>query len=52
MALWRAVEFCDELGLISIQREGDAQTIVDAVISKVDCDAWYGGIVEDVKAIL
>lgn len=52
MVLWRAIEFCEDLGLPSIQLEGDAQTIINAVISEDNCQAWYGGIVEDVKAML
>lgn len=52
MALWRAIEFGKELGLPCIQLEGDAQTIINVVTSTEACKAWYGGIVEDAKAIL
>lgn len=52
LALWRALEFEEDLGLRCVQFEGDAQTIINAVTTIEDYDAWFGGIVEDVKIVL
>lgn len=52
MALWHTMEFCEELGIFNVHLEGDARHIVDAIIVEKECRAWYGGIVEDVKAVL
>lgn len=45
-------ELCLEIGISCIQLEGDAQTIINVVNSTAECEAWYGGIVEDVKFVL
>lgn len=38
MALWQAIKFAGELGLPRVQLEGDAQIIINAIISKEACD--------------
>lgn len=52
LALWRVIEFSKEMGIPCVQLEGDAQILINAIISTQTCEAWYGGIVEDAKAIM
>lgn len=51
-ALWRAIEFCNEIGLSQVELEGDAQVDIKVVNSEAKSLAWFGGIVKDVKAVL
>lgn len=39
LALWQTIEFCDKLGLLTIQLEGDVQAIVNAVKVEEECQA-------------
>lgn len=51
-ALWRAIQFCDELGLERVQMEGDAKVVIDFVLKNENCSNWCGTLIDDVTSFL
>lgn len=51
-ALLRATILCNELGLVQMEFEGDAQQVVEAVNSNSADTSWEGQVVEDIKIIM
>lgn len=51
-ALWRALELCSELSMEQLIFEGDAQSLIQAINTGENCEAWYDNLVEDPKQII
>lgn len=51
MALWRAMVFCIETGIVDVIFEGDAKELIEVVMSDEEVDSWGGQIVEDIKQL-
>ncbi|XP_018820941.2 uncharacterized protein LOC108991215 [Juglans regia] len=51
MALWRAMEFCLEIGMVDVEFDGDSKELIEAVMSDEEEDSRWGQIVEDIKQL-
>ncbi|XP_041027052.1 uncharacterized protein LOC121267270 [Juglans microcarpa x Juglans regia] len=51
VALWYAVDLCNELGFNKVIFEGDAQLVVEAVNSEDEDLFARGHIIEDIKTV-
>lgn len=51
-ALLRALQLCEELGLVKVCLEGDAKNVIDLVLQVEECNTWYGSLIEDIKLLL
>lgn len=52
LALWRALEICNELAFSKVIMEGDAAVVINGVNKVAEDHSWMGHIIEDIKSFL
>ncbi|XP_035540209.1 uncharacterized protein LOC118344201 [Juglans regia] len=51
-AMWRAMELCKKLGFQEVSFEGDARSVIEAVVDEEVDESGRGQVVEDLKKML
>lgn len=50
--LWRAMQFCPELGIERVRFEGDVQLLINYINTKGECKTWHENLNEDAKIVM